>query len=210
MSYLRVISITLNMLNISLFDRFREWVELLPEEDRDKIDDILVTLRKQNFEMLYMKEISGPIREIRMGKYRILFCIKYSTIYVFTGFVKKTLRTPRDHKKIAQKLYALLLQEINNMKIIGGHKLYTYEECLKDWMKSPTFRAAHEKSELKHSMIREMRLARQAKNMSQETLAKKTGMSQSVIARLESGRHSFTLTTLFRIAKVLGKEVRLV
>lgn len=95
------------------------------------------------------------------------------------------------------------------MKIIGGYKLYTHEEGIAKSMKSPTFRKAHEESLIRHSMIRQIREARQAMNMSQAQLAKKADMSQSVIARLESGRHSFSLTTLFRIAKVFGKEVRL-
>src|SRR3989344_624323 len=95
------------------------------------------------------------------------------------------------------------------MKIIGDHKLYTWEEVLAKHLKSPAFRKAHEESLIRHSMIRQSREALQAKKMSQATLAKKAGMPQSVIARLESGRHSFTLTTLYRIAKVFGKEVRL-
>lgn len=105
------------MLNISLFERFREFVDLLSEEDRYKIDGALIALRKRDFESLYIKEISGPIKEVRVGRCRILFCIEYSTVYVFTGFVKKTIRTPQDQKQVAQKLYVLLLKEINK-KII--------------------------------------------------------------------------------------------
>lgn len=95
------------------------------------------------------------------------------------------------------------------MKIIGGHKLYTYEEVFGKYMKSPTFRKKHEESIVRHTMAVQIREARLAKKISQATLAKKAEMPQSVIARIESGRHSFSLTTLFRIAKAFGKEVRL-
>ena len=105
------------MLNVSLFERFKEFVDSLSEEDRHKINDALVALMKMDFESIRIKEISGPIKEIRVGKHRILFCIEYSTIYVFTGFIKKTIKTPKDQKYIAQKLYSLLSKEINK-KII--------------------------------------------------------------------------------------------
>ncbi len=101
------------MLNISWFERFREFFDSLREEDRNRIESALLAIRERNFELLYIKEISGPIKEVRVGKHRVLFCIEYSNVYVFTGFLKKTMRTPRDQKETAQKLYSLLLQEIN-------------------------------------------------------------------------------------------------
>ena len=45
---------------------------------------------------------------------------------------------------------------------------------------------------------------RLAQNMSQAQLAKKSGLKQANIARLENGRAIPTLETIFRVAKVLG------
>ena len=51
--------------------------------------------------------------------------------------------------------------------------------------------------------------ARQKKKITQVQLAKKTGMPQSQIARLESGSHNTTLATLYRVARALDLQVRI-
>ena len=96
------------------------------------------------------------------------------------------------------------------MKIIGGHKLYTFEETFAKSLKSPTFRKKYEEQLVRHQMAHDLRDLRNAKNISQQALAKKVDMPQSAIARLESGRHTISLTTLYSIAKAFGKEVKLV
>lgn len=50
--------------------------------------------------------------------------------------------------------------------------------------------------------------ARKKKKITQVQLAKKTGMPQSEIARLESGHHNVTLETLNQVAHALGLKVR--
>jgi DNA-binding XRE family transcriptional regulator len=52
--------------------------------------------------------------------------------------------------------------------------------------------------------IRELRLAA---SLSQDELAKKTGLPQSHISRLEAGKHSPSRVTLEKIAKGLGVEL---
>ncbi len=46
--------------------------------------------------------------------------------------------------------------------------------------------------------------------MTQAEVAQKTDMPQSVIARIESGTHSFSIATLHKIARVFNKHVGLV
>lgn len=48
---------------------------------------------------------------------------------------------------------------------------------------------------------------RRRKNLVQEQLADKTGISQSTISRIESGYHGCTLSELEIIEKVLGKKI---
>ena len=59
-------------------------------------------------------------------------------------------------------------------------------------------------------MAGEITDARKKSKMTQAEVAKKAKMPQSVIARIESGRHSVSLGTLNRIAHALGKKVQLV
>jgi transcriptional regulator with XRE-family HTH domain len=62
-------------------------------------------------------------------------------------------------------------------------------------------------------MVEQKRLAmklkqfRTARGMTQEVLAKKAGLTQVHIARLESGKHDPTLGTLQRLAKALKVKV---
>ncbi|OHA17295.1 MAG: hypothetical protein A3C79_03180 [Candidatus Taylorbacteria bacterium RIFCSPHIGHO2_02_FULL_45_28] len=105
------------MLNISWFERPREFFDSLDNENRHKIREAITALSDENFEQIYLKEVRGPIKELRVSSYRVLFCIEYSTVYILTAFQKKTVKTPRNEVKMAQKLYALLLKEINK-KII--------------------------------------------------------------------------------------------
>ena len=95
------------------------------------------------------------------------------------------------------------------MKTIKGHKLYTYEEVFGKYMKSPAFKKAYEDEVARLKLVRQIKDLRLAQNMSQKKMASKANMSQSIIARIESGRHSFSVLTLYRIAKVFGKEVKL-
>ena len=95
------------------------------------------------------------------------------------------------------------------MKIINGQKLYTLEETFAKSMKSPTFRKAYEDEVARLKLVRQIKDLRLARHMSQKAMASKTDMPQSVIARIESGKHSFSVATLYRIAKAFGKEVKL-
>ncbi|KKR32279.1 MAG: hypothetical protein UT65_C0004G0010 [Parcubacteria group bacterium GW2011_GWF2_39_8b] len=95
------------------------------------------------------------------------------------------------------------------MKKINGFKTYTLEEVLKEPMKNKKFRIGYEKEVARLSLIHQIKAARLAKKYTQETLAKKADMPQSVIARLESGRSGMSFETLSRIASALGKQIKL-
>ena len=51
---------------------------------------------------------------------------------------------------------------------------------------------------------------RQEKRMTQIEVARKAHMPQSVIARIESGTHSYSIATLHKIARVFGRQISLV
>ncbi len=73
--------------------------------------------------------------------------------------------------------------------------------------KSERFRSAFSEEDARLKLAAELKVLRKEKRMTQEEVAAKAEMPQSVIARIESGTHSFSLTTLHRIAEVFNKEI---
>jgi DNA-binding XRE family transcriptional regulator len=96
------------------------------------------------------------------------------------------------------------------MKIINGLKFYTFEETFAKMLRSTKFRKGYEEEMARLRLVRQIREIRMAKKMSQRTFAAKIGMPQSVIARLETGRHNISLSTLLQIATAFSKQVKLV
>ena len=69
---------------------------------------------------------------------------------------------------------------------------------------------AYEKEQAIRALPRQIREVRLAKKLTQQAVAKKAAMSQSVISRLESGDHGDSVDTLFRVAHALGKRGEIV
>lgn len=88
-------------------------------------------------------------------------------------------------------------------------KSIPFEQFLKKHMKNEQFRIGYEEELARLRLVRQIREMRTEKRLTQKKLALKTQMPQSVIARIESGEHSFSLSTLSRIAKAFNKEVKL-
>lgn len=88
-------------------------------------------------------------------------------------------------------------------------KFYTTEEVFKKSAKSEVFRNAYNEELIRLKLAHQIKKIRLESNLTQKALAGKAQMPQSVIARIESGTHSFSLGTLNRIAKVFNKEVEL-
>ena len=65
-------------------------------------------------------------------------------------------------------------------------------------------------SELRVAIISEMIRARQEKGISQKKLEEMSGVKQPVIARMESGASSPTLSTVMKLLVPLGKKLAVV
>lgn len=91
-----------------------------------------------------------------------------------------------------------------------GLVFYDFDDILKKQMRSKVFRKAYEEEIARLNLVRQIRELRLKKRLTQKAVAKRAKMPQSVIARLESGEHSFSLDTLQRLAFVYGKKVRLI
>ncbi len=69
---------------------------------------------------------------------------------------------------------------------------------------------AHSKETRCLRLAKQIRALRIAHRMTQRVVAQRSGMPQSVIARIESGSRGISVDTLGRVAHALGKKVQLV
>ncbi len=85
-----------------------------------------------------------------------------------------------------------------------------WKDIKKELLKDPEVKKAYDELEPEYRLAHSLIEARLAKKMTQAQLAEKSGVSQVMIARLESGTSNPTVGTVERIASVLGKELKLV
>ena len=84
-----------------------------------------------------------------------------------------------------------------------------WEAYKKEMLKDPLVKAEYDKLEPEYKLASALIEARLAKKMSQAELAEKVGVKQAYIARLESGESNPTFASINKIAKALGKELKL-
>jgi ribosome-binding protein aMBF1 (putative translation factor) len=82
------------------------------------------------------------------------------------------------------------------------------EEAAKEWFKDPEFAAEYDALEEEFALAAALIRARSAADMTQEDVAQAMGTTQTVIARLESGRQMPSTRTLQRFAKATGSKLR--
>lgn len=74
---------------------------------------------------------------------------------------------------------------------------------------SRSFQEAYSEELLRLRLAVQIRGLRLQSQLTQSDLARESGMTQSVIARIESGKHTISLSTLNKIAQALGREISL-
>lgn len=77
------------------------------------------------------------------------------------------------------------------------------------WMKDEEYRQAHEELEPEYALARAVIAARVNAGLTQEQLAQRMNTTQSVIARLESGRTRPSTQTLERLAAATGTRLKI-
>ncbi len=87
--------------------------------------------------------------------------------------------------------------------------MQNWKEIKKEALKDPEVKRLYDELGPGFHLAGDFIKARSDMKLSQTQLAEKAGVSQVVIARLESGDTNFTFRTASRVAKALGKELRL-
>jgi ribosome-binding protein aMBF1 (putative translation factor) len=82
--------------------------------------------------------------------------------------------------------------------------LPTADDVLAEHLKDPEFRAEWERTAVAREVATRIVAYRGEHGLSQSALARKLGMSQPAIARLELGEHEPTFATLARLSRALG------
>lgn len=82
-----------------------------------------------------------------------------------------------------------------------------FADLKNEWMKDADFRQAYEDLTLEYEIALALIQARINAGLTQEEIARRMGTSQSVIARLESGKSLPSVKTLSQYAKATGKHL---
>jgi len=84
-----------------------------------------------------------------------------------------------------------------------------YRELLSEELKDPDFKKAWDELELEYMISSMIIKLRSEAKLSQSELAVKIGTTQSVVARMESGKILPKLDSLSKIAKACGKKIEI-
>lgn len=77
-------------------------------------------------------------------------------------------------------------------------------------LKNPATKTEYDKLNVEYKLAADLLRARLKRKLTQTELAKKAGVSQVIIARLESGGTNPTVETVNKVSKALGKRLKLV
>lgn len=96
------------------------------------------------------------------------------------------------------------------MKIDKYSRFKTHKEFVKEALENTALKKEYDSLEPEYRLASLIIEARLTNNLTQEELARKAGLNQATIARLESGTNNPTVSTVNRVALALGKKLTLV
>jgi len=83
------------------------------------------------------------------------------------------------------------------------------DDILKEKLKNPRFKKMFDEHGRQLELSYKILQLRKQRKMSQETLAKKIGTTQSNVARMEAGNQNFTLSLLNKVANALDAKLEI-
>ena len=100
-----------NKLSTILLKGIEDFIFDLPFSDQDKISGAIEALRNKKFDSVFIKQLKGDIKELKVKKYRLIFFIHEDIVYFLRIFIKKTSKTPKNEIDIAEKNYKLIINQ---------------------------------------------------------------------------------------------------
>ncbi len=96
------------MYRLLFFHTVNEFLASLPDTVQAKIRVNARTMQSGNFQSVYVKTLRGPIRELIVKEYRVLFFIKHNVICFVHAFQKKAAKTPLAEIERAMRVYKMM------------------------------------------------------------------------------------------------------
>ncbi len=97
---------------LSFYDADR-FIRSLPISDQIKIESAFTAMRKGHFRIVYTKALRGPIRELIVKDYRVIYFLIEKTIYFVRCFRKTSAKTPKAEIEMAENIYKSLTKILN-------------------------------------------------------------------------------------------------
>jgi len=98
-----------NKFRIVLLQHIEIFISNLSPDDQGKISGAVEALKNKKFTSIFIKQLRGDIKELKVKKYRLIFFIHQETVYFIRIFIKKTNKTPKNEIDIAEKHYKLII-----------------------------------------------------------------------------------------------------
>ncbi len=87
------------------------------------------------------------------------------------------------------------------------NKFLNFDYFKKEWMQDPNFEREYNSLELEFEIALELLNARKKSGLTQKEIAERMGTTQSVVARLESGKAIPNIKTLEKYAQATGGHI---
>src|SRR3989344_7064504 len=91
------------------FDFVTDFFSELPAKDRSKIEGTIQVMLSGDLHSPRIKTLRGPIKELIVKEYRIIFFIHEHTIHFVRAFRKKSMKTPHREIEYAEHAYKMLV-----------------------------------------------------------------------------------------------------
>lgn len=193
---------------------FEKYIEKLSKKHRiDEVTEIINYLDKlkefgysinEKFKPLSIKRLRDDIYELRPSSSRVFFFyFKDNTFIILHGYEKKQNKTePKEIEKAYFGKERLYKEGATMKDLITLDQMY---ENIKS--RSEASKLTIEAAEKTIKIINKIVEARKALGLTQRELAKKCGIQQPVLARIETCRVIPKLNTIIKIAQAVGVNI---
>ena len=90
-------------------EKTKDFINSLTQAEQGRIAAQIKVMEFGQFEIVHIKTLQRPIKELIIGKYRFVFFIEKHLIYFVYAFIKKTQKTPKQYIQIAQQIYKQII-----------------------------------------------------------------------------------------------------